>query len=208
MALAADEEFVQGGDVDMQTNGVVVELMHKYWPQCSSGQGASAATLLDIGCGTGLIGKMFMHAAERDGFFASEQARTESVLRGIDFSGDMLTHVPASLYEEALQHDVDVTPWPMYVDSVADISICNGVFIYLKNAAVLDEFARTCKPGGKCVLMFRHDVLPAFEEKRDAMQTLGKWRLLEKTPTMDNFPGLTAGGLEPTLFNVFVYEVL
>ena len=36
----------------------------------------------------------------------------------------------------------------------------------------------------------------------------GAWRLVEKTATMDNFPGLTKGGLAPTLFNVFVYEVL
>ena len=31
------------------------------------------------------------------------------------------------------------------------------------------RFTRVCKPGGKCVLMFRHDVLPGFAAKREAM---------------------------------------
>jgi len=56
--------------------------------------------------------------------------------------------------------------------------------------------------------MFRHDVSPAFVVKREAMKMAGKWRLLEKTEDQDNFPGLTAKGLEPTMFNIFVYEVL
>ena len=32
-------------------------------------------------------------------------------------------------------------------------------------------------------------------------------RFVEKTPSMDNFPGLTATGLPPTMFNIHVYEV-
>ena len=58
----------------------------------------------------------------------------------------------------------------------ADITICNGVFIYLNNVNILEEFVRTCKSDGKCLLMFREDVDPAWAEKREEMEAEGKWR--------------------------------
>ena len=95
---------------DMQTNNVMVELMFRYWPQSPCGGGAKAATLLDIGCGTGLIGKRFMQEAGVE-FFATHAERQKSVLRGIDFSDDMLSKVPQPLYD-AMLHNVDEAPWP------------------------------------------------------------------------------------------------
>jgi len=137
------EDFVQSNGVNMQTNHVMVNLMRKYWPRCPSGKGASAATIVDIGCGTGLIGKMFMQRAELDVFFASDESKAQTVLRGIDLTPEMLLRVPSSLYHEVLQQDAG-TPWTMFKDNSSDISICNGVLIYLQNPDVLDEFVSAC----------------------------------------------------------------
>lgn len=54
------EQYVQSDDIGMQTNGVMVDLMRRHWPQSACGGGAAAANVVDIGCGTGLIGKLFM----------------------------------------------------------------------------------------------------------------------------------------------------
>lgn len=204
------ETFVSSGDVNMQANPVMLELMCKYWPRCNNNNNkATAATLLDIGCGTGLIGKLFMERAKQEGFFATDTDRTNTILRGIDISPGMLSKVDTStLYSDALQHDVDHTPWPMFPDKCADMSICNAVLIYLHNPAVLDEFVRTTKKGGTCLLMMRHDVNAVFVQRSVALEKAGQWKLVKKSDDRDNFPGLTADGLEPTLFNIFVYQVL
>lgn len=188
------EAYVE--DKGMASNAEVVRLMKKYWPRATS----PAVNVLDVGCGTGLLGRMLLEDP-------AISARNTTFI-GTDLSPGMLKRA-ADTYGAANARvwNTDKLPWPV-AGRWADVTICNGVFIYLQNTQALTEFVRTTKPGGHCILQFRHDAQEGWTHMRDALEASGAWRLVEKTPDVDNFPGLTAKGLPETWFNVYVYEVL
>ena len=109
-------------------------------------------------------------------------------------------------YDKVDQHDLSVLPWP-YEDNSADCCICNGVLIYVSDPSNLDEFVRVTKPGGFCVIMFRHDgCTEAYKAKDEALRAAGKWELVTKTEDKINFKALE--DTNPIYFNIWTYKVL
>jgi ubiquinone/menaquinone biosynthesis C-methylase UbiE len=85
--------------------------------------------------------------------------------------------------------------------------MCNGVLIYVDDPACLDEFVRVTKPGGICVLMFRHDGYPTFRAKDEELRRAGKWELVHKTKDQRNFEKMESGD-DDVMFNQWVFRVL
>ncbi len=73
-------------------------------------------------------------------------------------------------------------------------------------ASSLDELVRTTKPGGHIVFTLRPDVYETygFKEKQAALETKGKWKLVEVS---EKFQAIPKG--EPDLYHyVWVYKVI
>jgi predicted TPR repeat methyltransferase len=112
---------------------------------------ALTATILDVGCGTGLTG------------IALRAAGFSGPIDGVDLS-------PASLEQAAkrgLYRDltpVDLQKLPLAIaDNTYDALICIGVLTYVPDSdAVLNEFARMVRPGGQIVVTQRDDL---FDER-------------------------------------------
>jgi len=128
-----------------------------------------AGSVLDVGCGTGLVGR----ALRTRGF-------TGQVL-GLDISQASLdiareTGAYASLEQADLQQ-----PLPSEDDSV-DALVCVGVMTYLPEVeTVWREFARVVRPGGLVVATQREDL---WDERGcqalvDRLQDEGVWTPLE-----------------------------
>jgi len=155
--------------------------------------------VLDVGAGTGLLAQMIRTRGFR--------ART---FDGMDLSPKMLTHLVAKgIYTNAHAHDMMQYPWPL-PSNTYDGLMCNGVLIYVDDPNCLDEFVRVMKPGGICVIMFRHDGYPQYREKDEALRAAGKWELVHKTPDSRNFDNLAFGDNteDDVIFNQWVYRVL
>lgn len=109
-------------------------------------QRPDAGDLLDVGCGTGLVGRALRAAgcrAELTGLDISEQS-LEQARR----SGEYATVRPADLQR----------PLPVEDDSF-DVAVCVGVMTYLPDTeAVWRELARVTRPGGLVVLTQREDL--------------------------------------------------
>mmetsp|Transcript_12277 Transcript_12277/g.44766 ORF Transcript_12277/g.44766 Transcript_12277/m.44766 type:complete len:230 (-) Transcript_12277:1606-2295(-) len=159
-------------------------------------------TVLDVGCGTGLVPSL-----------CKERGLTECKWWGFDLTKEMLDALAAKMkepegpkYERVDQHDLSVLPWP-YEDNSVDACVCNGVLIYVSDPANLDEFVRVTKPGGHCVIMFRHDgYTEAYKAKDAALRAAGKWELISKTDDRVNFEALK--DTNPIYFNIWTYKVL
>lgn len=106
----------------------------------------AAASLLDVGCGTGLVGRA-LRAGGYDGR-----------LDGLDLSEASLelaraTDVYGSLRQADLQQPLPVA------DDEYDAVVCVGVMTYLPEVeAVWRELARVTRPGGIVVLTQREDL--------------------------------------------------
>src|SRR3954470_13994384 len=143
-----------------------------------------AASVLDIGCGTGLVGN-----ALRVGGFAGQ-------LRGLDIS-------EASL-ELARQRDVydaldqaDLQQRLPLDDGTVDAAVCVGVMTYLPDVeSVWREFARVVRPGGLMVATQRDDL---WEEREceaviARLQDDGVWSPLDVTGPAPYLPDGYGGG--------------
>jgi ubiquinone/menaquinone biosynthesis C-methylase UbiE len=86
--------------------------------------------------------------------------------------------------------------------------MCNGVLIYVDDPTCLEEFVRVTKPGGVCVIMFRHDGYPDYEAKDMALRAAGKWELIHKSPDMRNFDTVEYDSDQDVWFNQWVFRVL
>merc|ERR1712244_191878 len=152
----------------------------------SSGDSEGEANILDVGCGTGLLGELLLEktnvlkSAEDDNINIDGMDLTQEML-------DILEKERGDLYNEVHQHDITECPWP-FEDDRYDLSVCNGVLVYVKdNGECLDEFIRVTKPGGHCLLMLRHDALDQFSNKIYQLITDKKWQIAEITNTRHNF---------------------
>lgn len=105
-----------------------------------------AAELLDVGCGTGLVGRTF-----RDRGFTGR-------LAGLDLSQASLDLAAASGgYDELQQADLQQR-LPL-ADDVADAAVCVGVMTYLPEVEPFwRELARVTRPGGLVVVTQRDDL--------------------------------------------------
>merc|ERR1711933_97028 len=117
------------------------------------------ANILDVGCGTGLLGELLLENTQNTNVINS--------IDGMDLTQEMLDILEkerGDLYNEIHQHDIAETPWP-FESNKYDLSVCNGVLVYVKDSDCLDEFVRVTKPGGHCLLMLRKDSLDQFGSK-------------------------------------------
>jgi predicted TPR repeat methyltransferase len=128
-----------------------------------------ARLVLDVGCGTGLVGKALRAhgcAARIVGLDISEAS-----LRVADRTGAY-----DALERADLQQPLDVEA------SAADALVCAGVMTYLPDVeAVWREFARVVRPGGIVITTQREDL---WEPRRcqdviDRLQTDGVWTPLD-----------------------------
>ena len=150
------------------------------------------AKVLDAGAGTGLVGDALQRLGYRH-------------VDALDFSPAMLAlaarkGVYGELFEMRLGEPLG------FRDGRYDAAVAVGVLtLGHAPAAALDELARVVRPEGHVVFSLRDDVHAehGFKEKQAALETAGKWRLVEAgTP----FEGLPKG--EPGVyFRIWVYRV-
>ena len=153
--------------------------------------------VLDVGAGTGVLGEMIVKARKQ----------TPARMDAMDLTPGMLKHLKnKGVYGDAKAHNMMQLPWP-WKSNEYDGVMCNGVLIYVDDPACLDEFVRVTKPGGICVLMFRHDGYPTFRAKDEELRRAGKWELVHKTKDQRNFEKMESGD-DDVMFNQWVFRVL
>lgn len=121
-------------------------------------------TVLDVGCGNGLMTSELSRAVGQDGF-----------VTGIDPSASMLTSAKAHCQDQANVSFVETTAHNMpFQDQSFDGAVSVQVFEYIDDVpAALAEIHRVLKPGGRVVIGGTHwDTLAWYSRNRDRMQTM------------------------------------
>lgn len=124
------------------------------------------AEILDVGCGTGLVG-------------AALSARLDCRLGGLDISAEALSIATAGgYYAEVGRHDLQRLPLPADTDSY-DAAVCIGVLTYIETPeALLKDVCRVVRPGGIVYFTHRSDLWErqAFDRVIDAMTAGSYWQ--------------------------------
>ena len=107
---------------------------------------SGAAPVLDVGCGTGLVGRLLGASGFTD-------------VSGIDLSARSLELAEATgAYRELRQVDLQASPIPWDDDHFAALT-CVGVMTYLPDVAeVVAEFCRVVEAGGSILFTQREDI--------------------------------------------------
>jgi ubiquinone/menaquinone biosynthesis C-methylase UbiE len=113
------------------------------FPELDLALSSGAQMILDAGCSTGLLPKVYKMPAHVE-------------LHGVDISPGCLALAKigghyASLQEANLE---DVLPFP---SKKFDLVVCNGVLGYCATNKALFELLRVLKPGGHLLMAFRHE---------------------------------------------------
>ncbi len=177
------DQWAEGYDDDLaswsyQAPAVVAETVVTRQPD--------ARSVLDVGCGTGLVGK----ALRARGYVGR--------LAGLDISQASLrvarqTGVYDRLETADLQQPLDVE------DDSVDVVVCAGVMTYLPDVeAAWREFGRVVRPGGLIVATQREDL---WEPRRcqqiiDQLATDGVWTPLDVNGPAPYLPHASAGMAE------------
>jgi predicted TPR repeat methyltransferase len=156
------DEWARGYDDDLaswsyQAPAVVAETVLARRPE--------AVTVLDVGCGTGLLGR-----ALRERGFAGR-------IVGLDISQASLEEARASGAYSDVGHADLQQRLPSADDSV-DVLACVGVMTYLPDVEeVWREFARVTRPGGLVVVTQREDLwhTRGCEAVVDRLRDEGVW---------------------------------
>jgi predicted TPR repeat methyltransferase len=160
------DEWAKGYDDDLaswsyQGPSVVADVVLSRHP--------SAGSVLDVGCGTGLVGR-----ALRSRGFAGE-------IVGLDISHRSLEIARKSgAYDAAEQADLQQRL--PFGDDRFDAVVCVGVMTYLpETEAVWRDFARVARPEGLVVVTQREDVWDtrSCQGVVDQLQAEGVWTPLE-----------------------------
>lgn len=135
--------------------------------------------VLDVGCGTGLLGRAL-------------RRRAEVILTGIDISAASLKQAEGhGMYERLVRHDLQVTPLPVD-DDVKDIAVSVGVLTYIADAEpLLREMCRAVRPGGVVAFTQRTDLWKerSFADMIDRLEDDGLWQRLQVSAPMPYLPG-------------------
>ena len=137
------------------------------------------ARVLDVGCGTGLMGRALM----RRGTF---------LVDGIDISDASLRHAEGrGCYARLIRHDLQAVPLPVEDDRY-DAAAAVGVMSYIADAsALMRDLCRAVRPGGLITFTQRTD----FWQDRDfagMIETLegeGLWTRVTITHPLEYIPG-------------------
>lgn len=152
------------------------------------GHVSTEAQLLDVGCGTGLVGAELAATGFHD-------------VVGIDMSSQSLDIAAASQnYRAVAEHDLTSLPTPLLEQSFGGL-LCVGVLAYLPDIeATCREFCRVVEPGGTIVVTERSDLFierGAAESMGrgtsavfDQLEADGLWSIIEVTPSLSYLPGL------------------
>jgi predicted TPR repeat methyltransferase len=160
------DEWAKGYDDDLvswsyQAPAVVAETVITRQPD--------AGSVLDVGCGTGLVGK----ALRAKGFMGK--------ILGLDISQASLEVAQqGGAYDSVEQADLQQR-LPVEDDSV-DALVCVGVMTYLPEVeSVWREFARVARPGGHIVVTQREDLWDTrgCQAVVDRLQSEGVWTPVE-----------------------------
>ncbi len=175
------DEWAESYDDDLvswsyQAPGVVAETVVTRQPD--------ARSVLDVGCGTGLVGK----ALRARGYAGT--------IVGLDISQASLrvaqqTDAYNTLERANLQQPLDVE------DNAVDVLVCAGVMTYLPDVeAVWREFARVVRSGGIVVATQREDLWQPrrCQEVIDRLATDGVWTPLDISGPAPYLPQ-AAGGM-------------
>ena len=151
------------------------------------------ARILDAGAGTGLVGELL----SRQGY---------NNLAAMDLSSGMLEEArKKNAYREF--HQMMMGEPLNYSTDSFDAVISVGVLtVGHAPASSFDELIRITRPGGYIVFSLRPDVYrdSGFKEKQDALESEGKWKLVEVSKAFQTMP---KG--EPDVYHqVWVYQIV
>lgn len=120
--------------------------------------------IFDAGCGSGLVGAELTAAGYRN-------------LHGADLSKKLLERVPAGLYQQLQQLDLNR---PLGIaNRTYDALMCVGTFTYGHVAAhALDEFVRITKPAGLICFTINEGIYESqgFDAKIRQLEACGAWQ--------------------------------
>lgn len=126
----------------------------------------ASATILDAGCGTGLVGR------------ALREAGFTGPIDGLDLSPTSLDRARArGIYRDLAPADFQTLPLPVG-DDAYDATVCVGVLTYVDDAETLfRDFARVTRPGGAILFTQRDDLFAerGFSPLIDDLASAGLW---------------------------------
>lgn len=145
-----------------------------------------ARSVLDVGCGTGLVGK------------ALRQRGCSATIVGLDISKASLRVARRTGAYDTLEA-ADLQQ-PLHVEeNGVEVLVCAGVMTYLPEVeAVWREFARVVRPGGLVVVTQREDLWEPrrCEDVVDRLATEGLWTPLDISGPAPYLPEATGGMAE------------
>lgn len=148
--------------------------------------------VLDVGCGTGLVGRQLQAAGFDD-------------IVGIDLSPRSLEIARSTgAYREVQRVDLQATPIPAGDDAFAAL-VCVGVLTYLPAVAdVLTEFARVVRPGGSVLFTQREDLWAERECERilDDLTRAGVCTVEHVSAPLPYLPGSDLGDIPARLVHL------
>lgn len=173
---AVYDEWAAGYDQDLADWGYDAPVVAA---QLLAATAPAASPVLDVGCGTGLVGR------------ALHQAGFDTVV-GVDLSADSLVYAEQTgLYRELHQVDFQQVP-TSFADDAFEALVCVGVMTYLPDvAATVGEFCRVVAGGGTIVFTQREDIW----RERDcatvlaALASEGQCRVVDVTEPRQYLPG-------------------
>ena len=150
------------------------------------------ARILDAGAGTGLVGEILASMGYRR-------------MVAMDLSQGMLEEArKKGVYEDF--HQMVMGETLDYETGSFDAVVTVGVLtVGHAPASSLDELVRVTRPNGHIVFSLRPDVYEnsGFRERQDALESQGKWQLVERTEEFQPMPK----GEPEVMHRVWVYRV-